>query len=209
MMRMMGLVTVREGIGDRHILITVKAWGLLLCSCGSSGRIPPIGVSTYRPHQLASAQGTIRCVEPGRGISASGTSHGPKGQESIKGPTQIAKIWNRVFIKSGEASIEGRCDRSLARSAWDSATSKEPSRRVRCDLSKCAHRFDDGSGEISNLSRRVCLPKETRRIFRREISGISCRPIIPCPTGRFLRGTLSQALRARLRSVCPYGTVCA
>src|SRR3984957_16724790 len=23
-----------------------------------------------------------------------------------KGPTQIAKIWNRVFIKSGEASIE-------------------------------------------------------------------------------------------------------
>src|SRR6202046_4383161 len=25
-------------------------------------------------------------------------------------------------------------------------------------------------------------------------------PIIPCPTGRFFRGTLSQALRARLRS---------
>jgi hypothetical protein len=23
-----------------------------------------------------------------------------------KGPTQIAKIWNRVFIKTGEASIE-------------------------------------------------------------------------------------------------------
>ena len=28
---------------------------------------------------------------------------------------------------------EGRCDRSLARSAWDSGTPKEPSRRVRCD----------------------------------------------------------------------------
>src|ERR1700677_3586103 len=28
---------------------------------------------------------------------------------------------------------EGRCDRSLARSAWDTATPKEPSRRVRCD----------------------------------------------------------------------------
>src|SRR5271157_5207100 len=27
------------------------------------------------------------------------------------------------------------------------------------------------------------------------------RPIIPYPTGRFFRGTLSQALRARLRSV--------
>ena len=29
----------------------------------------------------------------------------------------------------------------------------------------------------------------------------SLRPIIPYPTGRFFRGTLSQALRARLRSV--------
>ena len=28
---------------------------------------------------------------------------------------------------------EGQCDRSLARSAWDSATPKEPSRRVRSD----------------------------------------------------------------------------
>src|SRR3984893_15732930 len=45
---------------------------------------------------------------------------------------------------------EGRCDRSLARSAWDSATPKEPSRRVRCDSRRCAHRFDDWSDEISN-----------------------------------------------------------
>src|SRR5579864_1167382 len=35
---------------------------------------------------------------------------------------------------------EGRCDRSLARSAWDSATPKEPSRRVRCDSRRFAHR---------------------------------------------------------------------
>jgi hypothetical protein len=35
---------------------------------------------------------------------------------------------------------EGRCDRSLARSAWDRcATPKEPSRRVRCDSCRCAH----------------------------------------------------------------------
>ena len=40
---------------------------------------------------------------------------------------------------------EGRCDRSLARNAWDRATPKEPSRRVRCDSRRCAHRFDDGS----------------------------------------------------------------
>src|SRR5271165_1848129 len=45
---------------------------------------------------------------------------------------------------------EGRCDRSLARSAWDSATPKEPSRRVRCDSCRCAHRFDDWSDGILN-----------------------------------------------------------
>src|ERR1700736_445514 len=45
---------------------------------------------------------------------------------------------------------EGRCDRSRARSAWDSATPKEPSRRVRCDSLRCAHRFDDWSDEISS-----------------------------------------------------------
>src|SRR6202162_2819910 len=45
---------------------------------------------------------------------------------------------------------EGRCDRSLARSAWDSATPKEPSRRVRCDSRRFGHRFDDWSDEISN-----------------------------------------------------------
>jgi hypothetical protein len=33
------------------------------------------------------------------------------------------------------------------------------------------------------------------------------RPIIPYPTGRFFGGALSQALRARLRSACPSGTV--
>jgi|SRR5580704_4384835 hypothetical protein len=30
------------------------------------------------------------------------------------------------------------------------ATPKEPSRRVRCDSCRCAHRFDDRSDEISN-----------------------------------------------------------
>jgi hypothetical protein len=34
----------------------------------------------------------------------------------------------------------------------------------------------------------------------------SLHPIIPYPTGRFFRGTLSQALRAWLPSACPSGT---
>jgi hypothetical protein len=42
---------------------------------------------------------------------------------------------------------EGRCDRSLARSAWDSATPEEPSRRVRCDSCRCEHRSDDWRDE--------------------------------------------------------------
>jgi hypothetical protein len=43
---------------------------------------------------------------------------------------------------------EGRCDRSLARSAWNSVTPKEPSRRARSDSCRCAHRFDDWNDEI-------------------------------------------------------------
>jgi hypothetical protein len=37
---------------------------------------------------------------------------------------------------------EGRCDRSLARSAWNSATPEEPSRRVRSDSCRCASLLD-------------------------------------------------------------------
>ncbi len=40
------------------------------------------------------------------------------------------------------ATDKGRCDRSLARSAWESTTPKEPSRRVRCDSGRCTHRID-------------------------------------------------------------------
>jgi hypothetical protein len=60
----------------------------------------------------------------------------------------------------------------------------------------------------TNLSRRVfSLPKETRRTFRREIYlWDQLRPITPYPAGRFFPRTLSQALRAWLRSACPSGT---
>jgi len=37
------------------------------------------------------------------------------------------------------ATDKGRCDRSLARSAWENPTPKDPSRRVRCDSCRCAH----------------------------------------------------------------------
>jgi hypothetical protein len=61
----------------------------------------------------------------------------------------------------------------------------------------------------SDLSRRVfSLPKEALRTSRREIPlGLAAldHTIIPYPTGRFFLRTLSQALRARLRSVCPTG----
>jgi len=39
-------------------------------------------------------------------------------------------------------------------------------------------------------------------VARHEVPGSQLRPIIPYPTGRFFRGTLSQALRAS----CPSGT---
>jgi hypothetical protein len=55
---------------------------------------------------------------------------------------------------------EGRCDRSLARSAWDSATPKEPSRRVRSDSCRCAHR-----------SMKLCLATGLWRIQRWDPAG--------------------------------------
>src|SRR5271166_1751938 len=77
---------------------------------------------------------------------------------------------------------EGRCDRSLARSAWDSATPKEPSRRVRCDSCRCAHRFDDWSDGILNAKTEniyvICFPAyeigrcEGRSIDRGRIIGL-------------------------------------
>ena len=61
----------------------------------------------------------------------------------------------RARISPGNSKLrnvpEGRCDRSLARSAWDGATLKEPSRRVRCDWCRCARRFDDWSDEIQTF----------------------------------------------------------
>jgi hypothetical protein len=64
------------------------------------------------------------------------------------------------------------------------------------------HRAAARTSSDTNLSRRVfSLPSETRRTFRREIPLGLATPDHTVPYGTFFRGTLSQALRARLRSV--------
>src|ERR1700704_1711922 len=47
---------------------------------------------------------------------------------------------------------EGQHDRSQARSAWNSASPKEPSRRVRYDSCRYAHRFDMAPISTRNTS---------------------------------------------------------
>src|ERR1700734_3896197 len=60
---------------------------------------------------------------------------------------------------------------------------KEPSRRVRSDSRRCAHRFDDWSNEISNTK----IETETRRTCRREIPLRFAAPDHPVPYGTVLR----------------------
>ena len=56
-------------------------------------------------------------------------------------------------------------------------------------------------GVLDHVPLLVTLP-----IFDEKYLWNQLRPIIPYPTGRCFRGTLSQALRAWLRSCCPSGT---
>jgi hypothetical protein len=93
---------------------------------------------------------------------------------------KIRNVWE-ICCPEAEGALlpvpEGRGDRSLARSAWDSPPQKEPSRRVRWDSRRYVDRFDDWS-DYPFL--------RTGRTFRRESPlGLGLRPIIPCPTGRF------------------------
>ena len=92
-----------------------------------------------------------------------------------------------------------KCPNFMARSAWDSATPRVPSRRVRSDSCRCAHRLDDH--RTRTFQQEYLGFKNTAAHFDEKYLWDSLRPIIPCPTGRIFRGTLSQALRARLRSV--------
>ena len=85
--------------------------------------------------------------------------------------------------------------------------------RVQCrDLASSGnsplHRAAARKSSDTNLSRRVSsLPQETRRTFRRKIPlGLGGARSYRTLRDGFFLGTLSQALRARLQSVCPYGT---
>src|ERR1700722_3771774 len=95
---------------------------------------------------------------------------------------------------------EGRCDRSLARSAWESATQK--SRPVRYGVIRAGARTDSMIG-VTQFRKQ----KQKKFVVWFRATGIIC-PVIPYPTGRFFRETFSQALRARLRSVVPPGRAC-
>src|SRR6202161_3096140 len=74
---------------------------------------------------------------------------------------------------------EGRSDRSQARSAWDSAPSKEPSRRVRSDSRRYAHRFDDRSEPSL---------KNTAHLSTQNTSGRGSAPDHTVPYGTVLWG---------------------
>ena len=103
---------------------------------------------------------------------------------------------------------EGRCDRSLARSAWNSATPKEPS--VGYGLIRAAMRakFDDWSDEISfsykpGQESKLSPDGLVRRTFRREIP---LELAAPDHTGTLLDGSFEG--RFPRRSVPGYDRCC-
>src|ERR1700692_2736149 len=106
---------------------------------------------------------------------------------------EAVRLFGKLFLCSSVP--EGRCDRSLARSAWDSVTPKEPSRRVRCDSRRCALAHDT----ISFHGRHFLVPEYSLRfqhISTRNPSGISyARSYRTLRDGSF-GVALSQALRA-------------
>src|SRR3984957_21133756 len=96
---------------------------------------------------------------------------------------------------------EGLCARSQARSAWENATQK--SRPVGYGLIRAGVRTDSMIG-VTKFRIGKRKQKHGGHVDKKYLWD-SLRPIIPYPTGRSFRGTLSQALRAWLRSCCPSG----
>jgi hypothetical protein len=135
-------------------------------------------------------------------------------------------MWGDLFCPNVP---EGRCDRSLARSAWESATPKDPSRRVRCDSCRCRHESIENvfgltwAASLSRMERLLnalaasqTISISVSRSFRKRSIhlaaarttwdiGISCvRSYRTLRDGSFedaLPGTSCQAT-----IVCPYGT---
>src|ERR1700739_4058688 len=102
----------------------------------------------------------------------------------------------------------------------------QPSRRVRCDWRRCAHRFDDlesrwylavsANGPLhraADRNRRTQTLQEEYLAFLKntapiatEISLELLRPIRPYPTGRFVRGAPFPGTSCQATIGCPYGT---
>ena len=102
----------------------------------------------------------------------------------------------------------------------------QPSRRVRCDWRRCAHRFDDlesrwylavsANGPFpraANRNHRTQTLQEEYLAFLKntapiatEISLELLRPIRPYPTGRFVRGAPFPGTSCQATIGCPYGT---
>jgi hypothetical protein len=102
----------------------------------------------------------------------------------------------RVFDGRMAFVPEGQADSSLARSAWDNATPK--SRPVGCGLIRAGVLRADSMIGVTKY--------QIRRLKTFTLSVGLAAPDHTVPYGQFFRGTLSQALRAKLRSCCPSGT---
>ena len=96
-------------------------------------------------------------------------------------------------------------DRSLARSAWENRPSEEPSRRVRYDRAQLLLDVMDRFLKLRPETIQHKVSKFSYSKFVTPIIELVRTParITPYPTG--LGVALSQALRARLRSIVPPG----
>ena len=103
------------------------------------------------------------------------------------------------LMPEGRGSVpEGRSDRSLARSAWNSPTPKEQSRRARYDQSQTLSQGYFASRGAPCFLRKANL--SNHRI------GAHTGANQTVPYGTALLRCAVQALRARLRSDRPFGT---
>jgi hypothetical protein len=113
-----------------------------------------------------------------------------KGATGLKTPISVNLM--RGPLDGRVAFVpEGRCDRSLARSAWDSATQK--SRPVGYGLIRAGLRTDSMVG--------VTKFEYAAHFFDEKYLWVSCARSYRTLRGRFSRWTLSQALRAKLLSL--------
>ena len=102
----------------------------------------------------------------------------------------------------GEWLLSRRDRLIVARHEVPGTAAPQKSRPVGYGMIRAGVRTDSkiGGEEISNAVSLSRIERSQNALWDQ------LRPIIPYPTGRFFRGTLSHALRAWLRSACPSGT---